>query len=260
MRWVRYDREGSAYYGILKGETVEEVNGSPFDSYTETGQTYPLGGVELLVPVIPPTFFCAGLNYVEHINSVARAEGREPVLPQTPAIGYRAQSALIAHGEPVIIPKDAGERVHYEAELVAVVGKQAKNLSEADALSCLLGYTIGNDVSERDWQAGDRTLWRAKNTDTFKPMGPWIETDLDLDEARTKVRVNGKQTIDFATNNMLFGIATFIHAMTRYITLQPGDVIWMGTEGASPNLKAGDVCEIDITGIGTLRNTFQAGA
>src|SRR4051794_695897 len=114
--------------------------------------------------------------------------------------------------------------------------------------------TIGNDMSERTWQRGDRTLWRAKNTDTFKPMGPWIETDFDLDAAETTVRVNGDVTDHFRTNHMIHGVAKFLARMSRYLTLYPGDVVWMGTEGAPRNLKHGDVCEIEITGIGTLRN------
>jgi 2-keto-4-pentenoate hydratase/2-oxohepta-3-ene-1,7-dioic acid hydratase in catechol pathway len=164
---------------------------------------------------------------------------------------------LIAHEEAVVIPPDA-QKVQYEGELAVVIGKRAKHLSEADALSCVLGYTIGNDVSERIWQKSDRTLWRAKSTDTFKPMGPWIETDVDLDALETKVRVNGVQTTRFHTNAMLFGVATYIATMTRYVTLHPGDMIWMGTDGTSPDLKPGDVVEVEITGIGALRNPFVA--
>ena len=118
----------------------------------------------------------------------------------------------------------------------------------------MLGWTIGNDMSERTWQRQDRTLWRAKNTDTFKPMGPWIETDFDLEAARTIVRVNGEVTDNFQTNHMLYSVQTFISRMSQYCTLYPGDVLWMGTEGSPRNLKHGDVCEIEITGIGILRN------
>ena len=159
-----------------------------------------------------------------------------------------------------VIPKDAGELVQYEAELVAVIGTQAKHLSERDAFSCILGWTIGNDMSERTWQRNDRTLWRAKNTDTFKPMGPWIETDFDLDKAETIVRVNDEVTDKFRTNNMIHGVAKFISRMSQYLTLYPGDVVWMGTEGAPRNLKHGDVCEIEITGIGILRNPLVRAA
>ena len=184
----------------------------------------------------------------------AEARGAKPNIPEKPDIGYRANNALIGHGETIVIPKDATDLVEYEAELVVIVGKQAKHLSEADALSCVFGYTIGNDVSERTWQRGDRTMWRGKNTDTFKPMGPWIETDVDLASLQTTVRLNGEETISFETNNMLYGVERYISAMSKYLTLYPGDVIWMGTEGKSPQMKHGDVCEIDISGIGTLSN------
>ena len=161
-------------------------------------------------------------------------------------------------GRASVIPKGSSGKFEVEGELVGVIGKKAKHLSEQDALSCVFGYTIGNDVSERVWQKGDRTFWRGKNCDTFKPMGPWIETDVDLDKMETVIRVNGSETGRFRTNDMIFGIVPFIVELTKYFTLWPGDVIWMGTDGASPDLKAGDVVEIDITGIGTLRNRFVA--
>ena len=142
--------------------------------------------------------------------------------------------------------------------LVVVIGKWAKQVSEDEAASCILGYTIGNDVSERTWQSQDSTMWRSKNTDTFKPMGPWIETDADPTNMQTTVRLNGSVASSFDTGNMVFGISTYISAMTRYLTLYPGDVIWMGTDGATDNIKPGDVVEIEISGIGVLRNPVVA--
>jgi len=254
MRWIRYETNGHPTYGILEGDTVTEVRGDPFAGHERTTIRQPMAGVKLMTPVEPRTFYCAGLNYAEHVIEAARKRGQEPNLPKAADIGYRANNALIAHGEAIVIPADATERVQYEGELVAVIGRKAKHLSEADALSCVLGWTIGNDMSERTWQAGDRTLWRAKNADTFKPMGPWIETDFDLDAAETRIRVNGEEKIRFKTNHMLFGPATFISRMSQYLTLYPGDVVWMGTEGAPENVKHGDTIEIEITGIGTLRN------
>ena len=109
-------------------------------------------------------------------------------------------------------------------------------------------------MSERSWQKSDRTLWRAKNTDTFKPMGPWIETDAKLEDMETIVRLNGEETIRFKTNKMLFSVQTFLARMSKYMELQPGDVVWMGTEGSSPQVKHGDVIDIEITGVGTLSN------
>jgi 2-keto-4-pentenoate hydratase/2-oxohepta-3-ene-1,7-dioic acid hydratase in catechol pathway len=257
MRWIRFTANGKTGYGIVEGDRIAEVAGDPFTGYTRTSSSHALSGVKIEVPVIPGTFYCAGLNYSAHVLEQARKQGVAPELPKQPDIGYRANNALIASGETVIIPRDASERVQYEAELVVVVGKKAKHLSEADALSCVLGYTIGNDVSERTWQRSDRTLWRAKNTDTFKPMGPWIETDVDLDDLHSIVRVNGNETLRFRTNAMLFGVARYLSVMSRYLTLYPGDIVWMGTDGTSPNLQSGDVVEIEITGIGVLRNPFR---
>jgi 2-keto-4-pentenoate hydratase/2-oxohepta-3-ene-1,7-dioic acid hydratase in catechol pathway len=161
---------------------------------------------------------------------------------------------LIAHGETIILPGDVTEKVEYEAELVAVIGKKAKNITEAEAVDCLLGFTIGNDLSERSWQKEDRTLWRAKNTDTFSPMGPWIDTDAKLEEMETIVKVNGEEKIRFETDNMMFSVQHYLSTISKYIELQPGDVLWMGTEGDSQNLSHGDVVDIEITGIGTLTN------
>jgi 2-keto-4-pentenoate hydratase/2-oxohepta-3-ene-1,7-dioic acid hydratase in catechol pathway len=146
--------------------------------------------------------------------------------------------------------------IQYEGELVVVIGRKAKNLSPSEALSCVLGYTIGNDVSERNWQKSDRTFWRSKNTDTFKPMGPWIETDFDLSKAKTRVHVNGQLSTEFDTGEMIFDVPTFISKMTQYLTLWPGDMIWMGTDGSSPNLKHNDQVDIEITGLGVLSNRF----
>ena len=234
------------------------MSGEPFGEWQKTATTHELKNVKIELPLMPRTFYCAGLNYVKHLKEAADRRGEVPSIPDRAEIGYRAQNALIAHDENVVIPADATGKIHYEGELVVVIGKKAKHLSEKDALSCVFGYTIGNDVSERTWQKMDRGLWRAKNADTFKPMGPWIETDVDLDAMETTVRLNGKTSNQFKTNNMLFSIPQFMAEMTKYFTLWPGDVIWMGTDGASPDLKAGDVVEVDITGIGTLRNKFVA--
>jgi 2-keto-4-pentenoate hydratase/2-oxohepta-3-ene-1,7-dioic acid hydratase in catechol pathway len=260
MRWIRFTTAGRTAYGILEGDQVAEVTGDPFAGWQTTGKRHALAAVKLEIPVVPRTFYCAGLNYVEHVIEGAKKRGEVPNIPARPEIGYRANNALIAHDETVIIPADATEKIHYEGELVAVIGKQAKNLSEAEALSCVMGWTIGNDVSERSWQRADRTFWRSKNTDTFKPMGPYIQTEFDLEAAQTNVRLNGEVRTSFATGHMLFSCATFIAAMTKYITLYPGDVIWLGTDGQSPDVKSGDVVEVEITGLGTLRNPFLRAA
>src|SRR5262249_29411118 len=185
MRWLRYAADGQEAYGIIEGNEVVEVKGEPFAGYERTQTRRKLDAVKFLVPVIPKTFYAAGLNYAEHVTEMAKNRGEEPNIAPNADIGYRANNALIAHGENIVIPKDAGELVQYEAELVAVIGKQAKYLSEKDALSVVLGWTIGNDMSERTWQRGDRTLWRAQKTDTLQPMGARLETDFHPGAAQT---------------------------------------------------------------------------
>ena len=254
MKWCRFQSEEKTAFGIIEGDTVTEVAGSPFESYSETSATYPLSAIKLLVPVIPPTFYAAGINYREHVTEIAKQRDEEPRFPTQADIGYRANNALIATEEPIIIPRDASERVQYEGELVVVIGKTCRRVSESEALEYVFGYTIGNDVSERTWQHNDRTMWRAKNTDTFKPMGPWIVTGLNPDDLHVTIILNGREIFTYSVAGAIFGVRQFISRMSQYLTLYPGDMIWMGTDGAAENLKHGDVIEIAINDIGLLRN------
>ncbi|MBM3943165.1 MAG: DUF2437 domain-containing protein [SAR202 cluster bacterium] len=257
MKWCRFDNGGKPTYGIVEGSNVVEVAGSPFTRYRRTARLHRLSGLKLLPPVIPPTFYAAGINYPEHVTWAARMRGQEPNLPKKADVGYRANNALIGHNEPIIIPKDATDQVQYEGELVVVIGKQCKNVTEAQALDYVLGYTIGNDVSERTWQRGDRTLWRAKNTDTFKPMGPWIVTGLNPDDLHVKITLSGRVVGEYDVKSAIFGVRHFISEMSKYLTLYPGDMLWMGTDGATENMKDGDVCDIEISGIGVLSNPVR---
>ncbi|ANK79976.1 MAG: 2-keto-4-pentenoate hydratase [Rhizobiales bacterium NRL2] len=254
MRWARYLVDGRETFGLVEGDRLADVAGDPFDGFERTRATRPLAETKLLAPVMPRTFYAAGLNYAEHVREVAESVGMAPDIPKAADIGYRAINAISGPGDPIVIPADASDQIQYEAELVAVIGREAKYLTHDNCFECVLGFTIGNDVSERSWQKEDFTLWRAKNTDSFAPMGPWIETDFDQQAARTKVRLNGREIIDFPTANMVHSVADFLVRMTRYVTLYPRDVIWMGTEGKSENMAHGDTCEIEITGIGQLRN------
>jgi 2-keto-4-pentenoate hydratase/2-oxohepta-3-ene-1,7-dioic acid hydratase in catechol pathway len=254
MIWCRYETSDGPRYGLVEGTTVSEIEGTPWGEHAFVGKKLPFADVKLLVPVVPSNFYCAGINYRDHVRRMAAMRNEEPVFPKQADIGYRANNALIAHGEPIVIPRDASEQVQYEGELVAVFGKKARNVSKEDALDYVFGWTIGNDVSERVWQANDRTFWRSKNTDTFKPMGPWIVTDADLDSMRTVVRLNGRVVEDFKTNDMIFSAATFISEVTKYNTIYPGDVMWLGTDGVPENIKHGDTVEVDISGVGVLSN------
>lgn len=255
MHWCRFEVDGTPRFGIAEGDEVVAVEGSPFEGYTVTRTRRPLSEVRLLVPVMPANFYAVGLNYRAHIEWAARRHGMPVKVPAQADVGYRSPSALVPTGADIVIPADAPGPVEYEGELVAVVGRRARNLSESEALDCLLGYTLGNDVSERTWQSTDRTLWRAKNTDTFKPMGPLIVTGLDPMRQRIAVRLNGRTVSEYETSAMIFGVREYIARITRYVTLWPGDVIWFGCDGPTePALAPGDVVEVANDAIGVLRN------
>ncbi len=257
-KWCRFQAGETISYGRIDGDSVIAVEGTPWSAPADTAKRQPLSAVKLLVPALPSTFYCVGINYREHIIASARRRGVEPVFPEKPDIGYRANNALCAHEDPIVKPKDSGELFQYEGELVAVIGRQGKKIPRERALDHVFGWTIGNDVSERTWQRGDRTMWRAKNADSFKPMGPWIVTGLDYRTMTTVIRLNGEEVDRFATANMIHDVETYIVEVSKYCTLYPGDVMWMGTDGSPRNMKPGDVCEIEINGIGTLRNRVVA--
>ncbi len=254
MIWCRFQDNGTAKYGIVEDDQLTVVNGVPWGEHTVTARRRNLASVKLLPPVIPSTFFCVGLNYDGHIKH-AKARGN-PVakLPDRPEVGYRANNALIAHNEPIVVPSDLDNSLEAEPEIVAVIGKPLRHASRDEAQRGIFGWTIGNDVSARTWQRNDRTFWRAKNCDTFKPMGPWIATHADPKDATTTMRVNGNSVVTFHTGDMIFDALDFIVEITKYITMQPGDVLWMGADGTLP-IAPGDTVEINISGIGTLRNS-----
>jgi 2-keto-4-pentenoate hydratase/2-oxohepta-3-ene-1,7-dioic acid hydratase in catechol pathway len=207
---------------------------------------------------MPFNFYCAGLNYAAHIEWANQRKGAHTKLPDKADVGYRSPNALIATGETIVIPADAPGPVQYEGELVAVIGKKARNLSEKDALSCVLGYTLGNDVSDRGWQKSDRTLWRAKNCDTYKPMGPFIVTGLDPMNLTIGIRINGQVASEYSTAKMLFSAQRYLSEISKYMTLWPGDVLWLGTDGATvPDLEDGVLCEIFQKDIGVLANPVK---
>jgi 2-keto-4-pentenoate hydratase/2-oxohepta-3-ene-1,7-dioic acid hydratase in catechol pathway len=260
MIWCRFQKDTFVAYGLVEGDNVVAVDGDPFAGHRITSQRFPLSTVKLLVPVLPGTFYAIGSNYRDHVVGRAKVKGTAPKFYDSPRVGYRANSALIATEDDIVKPKDAGPRFEYEGELVAVIGKRARRVTPEQAADCILGWTIGNDLTERDWQRDDPTNLRGKNADTFKPMGPWIVTGVDPRDMTTIVRVNGRTVHTFATADMLFSPGEVISAVSRYNTLSPGDVVWLGTDQLPESVAPGDVIEIEITGIGVLRNRVVAEA
>ena len=258
MNWCRFLENDQAVYGVVDGDVVRVASGSPFDGGEPGDDTRPLEDVKLLLPCVPPTFYAAGANYRAHLAWAAQALGGSGNAPPRADIGYRANNGLVAQDEAIVIPRDATGPVQVEGELVAVIGRTVKGLTRENALDCVLGYTIGNDVSERTWQRGDRTLWRAKNTDTFNPMGPWITPGLDSEALTVITRINGEEASRYFTKDMIFSLLDFLVETTKYVTIYAGDVMWMGCDGATPDIAPGDVVEIEIPGIGTLRNPVEA--
>jgi 2-keto-4-pentenoate hydratase/2-oxohepta-3-ene-1,7-dioic acid hydratase in catechol pathway len=258
MKWCRFLAGERVSYGLVEDDLIREVSGSPFDEHAVTGTTHPLGRVKLLPPIMPRVLYAAGPNYRGHLEGMARRRGEPPKYPGRPEPKLRSVNAIIATEENIVVPRESTGAVQPEGQLAVVIGKKARNVSREEALDCVLGYSIGNDVSQREWQKTDRTLFRAKNCDTFKPFGPYIVTDLDPAKLRIVVRHNGKVSEDFSSGDQIWDTATWLHEMSKTATLYPGDVLWMGTEGADGDMVPGDVIEVEISGIGVLRNYVVA--
>ena len=253
--WCRIELNGKPAFGLVEGGDIAIVDAPPYEAHRGTGRKVPFKDAKLLPPVMPYNFYAAGINFREHIEWANQHLGMSLKPPTQADIGYRSPNALVGSGADIVIPKDSQGPIHFEGELVAVVGRKAKHLSEKHALSCIAGYTLGNDLSERTYQKTDRTLWRAKNIDTFKPMGPIVVPGLDPAAQEIVVRVNGKVATSYNTRGAIFTLQHYITRMTAYVTLWPGDVIWLGCDGPTlPELNPGDLVEVVNDAIGVLAN------
>ena len=248
-RFVRFADGGGAYYGRLDGDIVHQLDGAPYRGGRKTGLTFSLDSVKILAPCEPSKIIGVGLNYRSHLH------GRPA--PQQPGLFAKLPSAVIAPREAIVIPADA-EALHFEGELVAVIGRETKNVTSAEAVDSLFGLTCGNDVSERNWQKNDLQWLRAKGSDTFAPLGPCIARGLDPSDLSIETRVNGAVRQAARTRDLLFDVSLLISYASRYFTLLPGDVIFTGTPGETGGLRPGDEVEVEIEGIGVLRNSVSA--
>ena len=247
-RYVRYHNGASSAYGILDGELVRELRGEPWGSCSETAITHQLASLQLLNPCQPTKVLAVGRNYKSHLGNRTH--------PQHPEIFLKPLTALQDPGGPIVIPRDATD-VHYEGEMVIVIGKPAKGISREEAPAAIFGVTAGNDVTDRNWQYGERKdvqWWRAKGSDTFAPVGPAIVSGVDYDNLLLQTRVNGEVVQSERTSDLIFDCATVVSWISGWVTLLPGDIIFTGTPGATRRLSPGDVVEVELEGAGVLRN------
>lgn len=262
MKYVHFVHpKTNAYaYGILEGDVVRICNGDELWRLSQTDETMSLSEiVKYLPPVFPPNVLALGVNYHSHAK-----EGKWSV-PKEPVLFLKATTSVIGHRDLIVLPKMAPSEVDYEGELVAVVGRKAKNVAESEALDYVFGWTCGNDVSARDCQLKKDGQWtRGKSFDTFCPLGPWIESELNLSKTRIQTRVNKRLLQDSSTSNMVFPVETVISFLSRCMTLLPGTVIMTGTpEGVGfmhkPPifLKHRDRVQVSINGIGILENFVE---
>jgi 2-keto-4-pentenoate hydratase/2-oxohepta-3-ene-1,7-dioic acid hydratase in catechol pathway len=248
-KYVRYAQEGRTSFGILEADQIRELDRSPIEGGKPTGKSVALSSVRLLAPVEPSKVIAVGLNYKSHIGN-AEPAAYPPLFAKLPT--------CIVGPEAEIVYPEGASNVHFEGELVIVIGKKASRVSKQDAPQYIFGVTAGNDVSERDWQRDDLQWFRAKASDTFGPLGPAIVTGLNHNDLLLQTRVNGKVLQKQRTSDLLFDVEDIVSYISQFVTLMPGDVIYTGTPGATSAMKPGDVVEIEIEGIGILRNKIAA--
>ena len=254
MRIIRYTVDGAVHYGALDGEKIDRLARSPFEGLETSGEVDEVGAVRILAPLDAPRVFGLAYNYVSHVNETARE------LPEIPVVFMKPSTAVIGPEEAIVYPRD-GELVHFEGELVAVIGRTARHVAAVDALDHVLGYTCGNDVSDRITQRRESKfgcLLAGKGYDTFAPLGPVIATGLDPASLHLTTRVNGQVRQDASTADLLFSIPEAIAYLSRFMTLLPGDAIMTGTPAGVGPIVPGDEVEVEIDGIGVLRNRVVA--
>jgi len=250
MKIARILHENKEVYAIVEGDRLRLAEGSPFTKLEPTSASIPLEGARLLAPCVPGKALCVGLNYRDHA-----AEFGHPI-PESPVIFIKPTSALIGPLDAIVRPA-LSHRVDYEAELVAVIGRKAKNVSAAEALDYVLGYTCGNDVTARDLQPKNGQWTISKSFDTFLSIGPWIETELDSSSLDVAAYLNGERKQHSSTGNLIFPVPELIAYLSSVMTLEPGDIIMTGTPSGVGPMKENDEIAIEIEGIGRLLNKVR---
>lgn len=256
MKLVRCSKgEAAAFHGVLEDGVVDRIEGDIFGKWRRSAERLRLTDLRLHAPLTPPNLLCLGKNYRSFPGD------DNPAHPKQPLLFIKSTSSVIGPGAPIVLPQMAPSEVYFEAELAVVIGKKARNVPPTSACDFVLGYVVANDVGAKDCQSDDGQWARAKSFDSFCPLGPWIETDLDPANCRVASQVNGVAVQESTTSLMIFDVGTTISFLSRCMTLQPGTVICMGSPGVlaepRPFLRDGDSVEVEVEGIGTLANTVR---
>ena len=254
-RYVRYAHNNAVSYGILDNDMVRELNAAPWNGGTPTGEVSTADEVTLLAPAEPSKVIAVGYNYVSHREDMTHQESRP--IPEHPPLFLKLPTSLTGPGTDIVYPPDATD-LHYEGELVIVIGKTAHRVPVDQAHEYVFGVTAGNDVSERNWQANDLQWLRAKASDTFGPLGPVIVSGLNYLDLRVQTRLNGTTMQDQSSRDHIHDVHAILSFVSQYVTLHAGDIIYTGTPGATSAMKPGDVVEIEVEGVGILRNRVVA--
>lgn len=252
MRLLRFRHDDRIATGVADthDDTVRVLAGTFFEDPVPTGEELPLDELHLLAPVLPSKLVCVGKNFEAHA-----AEWGQTV-PEEPLLFLKPSTAVLGPNDPItLLP--ISRRIDYEGELCVVIGRLARDVKAEDAYRVILGYTCGNDVTLRTLQKTDDQWARAKGFDGSAPLGPWIETDVDPNEAIVETRLNGEVRQRASTTDLVFGVATLIEYVTAFMTLLPGDVLMTGTPEGVGNLEPGDLVEVEVEGVGTLANTVR---
>lgn len=251
-KYVRFKKGELIAYGIVEGKQVRQISGDLFAAWYKTDEMHALSDVELLTPTEPRTVLAVALNYKSHVGQTS-----EQVIPAVPQYFFKPVSCLIANNQAIVIPPGT-TNVHYEAEMVIVIGKETRQVPPDEAMAHVFGVTCGNDISARDWQEQDLQWWRAKGTDTFGPCGPFIVSGVNYDDLLLRLRLNGEIKDEQRTSEMVRNVAELVSFASQHITLKPGDLIYTGTFGITAPIKAGDVVEVELEHAGTLTNPVTA--
>jgi 2-keto-4-pentenoate hydratase/2-oxohepta-3-ene-1,7-dioic acid hydratase in catechol pathway len=245
-KYVRFSAAGGApAWGVVQGDMIQELRGDPFSNAQPGGRRVRVADAKLLAPIDPVKVIAVGLNYKSHL-------GERPAAAY-PGLFAKYPTSIIPTGQDVVLPEDA-TNTHYEGEMVLVIGKRASNVPLAEAKDYIFGVTVGNDISERDWQRADLQWFRAKASDGFGPVGPYLVKGVNFDDLLLETRLNGQTVQSQRTKDLIFNTSEIVSYVSRYVTLNPGDVIFTGTPGTTRPMKPGDVVEVELEGVGVVRN------